>query len=198
MKKVLLLWLSVAVLCQRAFAQWAAHLVVSPPSVEREPKAGAGYRFSAEAAHLARRVAVSTAADGRVTFAIEPAADPVETGKKYYLVVSKKRLPANALELRRVLQSSNALARQDGRAIMRKGKVEGFDEVRPLQPIDRNGTSVIEVVVDRDQALRSYLVWDHEGIYERGAMVMDGGIWLTYDIPAFVEASQKSKPPKSK
>ena len=62
----------------------------------------------------------------------------------------------------------------------------------------RNVTNIIEVVIEREKAMRSYIVWDFTAIYERGAVVRDGGLWLTYDIPAFVEARDKSQPTKSR
>jgi hypothetical protein len=186
-------------LCQQVFAMWAAHLVISPASLApgaQEPKGG---RFTAEAAKLARGVTVQPAADGRVCIVLKGSEQQGETGKAYYLMVSKKRLPSDALQLRSALRSTHQGFEGRGGG-KRKTTPEGFAEVRPLQPVQRNGESMIEVVLDRATALRSYVVWDFRAIYEKGAMITDGGLWLTYDLPAFVEgaAASKERPEESK
>jgi hypothetical protein len=194
MKTLLLFCLGVVMLSERAFAPWAAHLVISPASVMAAPKDAADARFTAEAAAFARGVTVFAIPKERVTVAIEAEADEGTMGRGYFLVVSKKRLAGDALELRQVLASvsDNARARRPNRV------AEGFDEVRPLQPIHWKGKTVVAVILEREKALRSYVVWDYKVIYEHGGVLADGGLWLTYDIPAFLEASEKAKRPNVK
>ena len=187
MKELLLLCLATMLLGQQVFAAWAAHLIISPASLVRDPKGAAGDRFIAEAAQLARGVTVRPAGKGRVSIVLRATEDKGEMGKGYYLMVSKKRLAPDALQLRSALGSTNRLILSGGGGT-RKTVPEGFVEVRPLQPFRRNGDSVVEVVLDREVALRSYVVWDFRAFYEQpGAIIMDGGLWLTYDLPAFVE-----------
>lgn len=186
---LLLSGLATVLLVQQVFAAWAAHLVISPASLARDPKVVAESSRAAQAAQIARGVTVRPAPEGRVSIVFKAAEDKGETGKGYFLMVSKKRLPASALELRSALRSTNN--RSYTRASVGKIVPEGFDEVRPLQPIQSNGESVIEIVLDRETASRSYVVWDFRSIYEKGALIMDGGLWLTYDLPAFVDASLK-------
>jgi hypothetical protein len=86
--------------------------------------------------------------------------------KRYYLIISENRFTPNQLE----------------------GIPPGIVKVLPLRPIQRKGKDLIELVLDRETALRSYVVWYYEGIFEGDVHIYDGDGTRTYDIPAFVEA----------
>jgi hypothetical protein len=194
MKKLLLFCLGLVMLSQRAFAPWAAHLVISPASLLPPPKDSPEARFHAKAAAFARGVTAFALPKGFVTVAIEAEADEGKMGRDYYLIVSKKRLAGDALDLREALGSVNENVPQDWRDRFSKD----FEVVRPLQRMQWKGKTVVAFILEREKALRSYVVWDYKMIYQDGGMLLDGGFWLTYDVPAFVEASEKPERPKDK
>ncbi len=192
-------------LTPQLFAPWAAHLVITPAA--KITPAGAAKprdRHAETAAELARAVSVAPGPGGQITITIDNAKDGGPNGKGYYLVLCKKRRAGDELDLRPVLQSwkrrnssdpavNAAVTKALAKAAM-GDSLAGIVEVRPLQPVQRNGSSIVEVALDRNAAMTSYFTWDFKVIYDRGAMIMDGGLWVTYDLPVFIEAG--GPPPK--
>lgn len=194
MRKLLLAGLVACGLGPTLLAAWAAHLVISPAS----KAAKADDRFAREAAELARAVSVTPISKAQVLVTIKEPTDEGPSGKGYFLVVCKKRLAADALELRSVLSGWKhanerripaVAAALEQRGLEDPIAAKGVTEVRPLSVVTRGGERRVEVVLDRAHALRSYIVWDFRVFYEKTAAVMDGGLWVTYDVPAFVEAA---------
>jgi len=186
-KQIFLTLLLSVLVSHQAFAAWAAHLVVSPASLGSAPKTGASAAFATQAAELARGVTVQPAAKDRLHITLKGTEETKTVGKNFFLIVSKRRLASDALELSTVLGATDGLISEGGKLKLRKSIPEGFVEVRPLDPTERNGENIIGVELDRETALRSYIVYDHQSVYETGLFPMDGGLCLTYDLPAFVE-----------
>lgn len=193
MKRALVFFLVVLALTQEGFAPWAAHRVISPVSSPSELKPGPVSRFDYGSGSLARAVSVSDAGESRLKISVALDRDPRESSKGYYIVIGKTRFPTNGLDFRPVLESW----RKKSFTQKEPTKVE---EIRPLQPSAKGGTNVVEIVLERKEAMKSYIVWDFKILYESDGYVqiMDGGLWLTYDLPAFVEAYEKSQPARSK
>jgi len=156
---------------------WAQHLVVSPSDINSNTMA---YR------RLALGVFVCQTATSQIKITIADVyggyGDPGGSGKAYFLVTTKKRLPGNQLDLRRLV----------GIWTWPWSK-QGIKKIRHLRPSEKNGIYEIEIVLAPSTAMRSYVVWDFTVIMERRGSVFDGGEWITYDIPAFVEASQRAQ-----
>lgn len=73
-------------------------------------------------------------------------------------------------------------------------QMNAIQNIQPIDPDDGNSDDWIEVRLELDIGIRSYVVWDYTDIYEKGAVIMDGGPWTTYDIPSYIEAVLKSDP----
>jgi hypothetical protein len=58
-------------------------------------------------------------------------------------------------------------------------------KIEDLQPAEVQEDGKIVLELDPDKATRSYIIWDFAAIVEEGAIVMDGGLYLTIDIPAY-------------
>ena len=58
---------------------------------------------------------------------------------------------------------------------------------------ERKAGKGVEVFLElkREVAMRSYLVYDFKPW--GGAMVMDGGLWITYDLASYVKAALEGK-----
>ncbi len=200
MRNVLLTCLFAVLSGQQAFAVWAQHLIVSPASLVRDSKSAEGDYWAEKAAALARGVTVRPHARGKVIIVLGAGTDhSEETGKGYYLIVSKQRLAQKDLNLRSAFSSPDRMPFGADNTGSSNAVPEGFVEVHPLKPLQRSGESVIEVVLDREVALRSYVVWDFHEIYAPRAtpmIILDGGLWLTYDLPAFVEAADAAQKKK--
>jgi hypothetical protein len=62
-----------------------------------------------------------------------------------------------------------------------------------IEPETRDGVYGIFLDLEIDAALRTYVV--HDVLPWGGVTVRDGGLWLTYDIPSFVDTLlTKGKP----
>ncbi len=132
---------------------------------------------------------------------------PVKNGedqsnrKGYFVIQAKKRLPRKELEFRvsmdRWTQYQEMLKKgrdyRVGADPARKADwerfysdVERFEKMARIEPETRDGVHGIFLELDIATALATYVV--HDFLPWGGAMVRDGGLWLTYDIPSFVDA----------
>lgn len=132
---------------------------------------------------------------------------PVKEDEKdlgYFVVRSKKRLAAGELEFRmamwrwKSLQESLQKARENphyARLVSSTGDrsrsgefladVERFESMERVEPETRDGARGIFLDLAKEEAMRTYLVYDF--LPWGGVGVRDGGLWLTYDLPSFVE-----------
>jgi hypothetical protein len=60
-----------------------------------------------------------------------------------------------------------------------------IEEIVPIALKKQNDRFGIHLILDKDLALRSYIVYDFKPA--GGMLVRDGGLWLTYDIQSFVD-----------
>ena len=133
--------------------------------------------------------------------------------KGYFLLTAKEPFAEDDLEFRSVMMSwSHYLERRELLETWRK-KAKGpeekqsvqerLDQLRGSSPglanveniqlldFDRKGDHQVSMVsLPKEVALRSYLVYDFKPW--GGAMVMDGGLWLTYDLPSIIRAQLDS------
>ncbi len=63
--------------------------------------------------------------------------------------------------------------------------VQRFEEMHRVEPQTRGGVHGIFLELDKEVALRTYLVYDF--LPWGGSHIRDGGLWLTYDLPSFLE-----------
>jgi len=115
--------------------------------------------------------------------------------KGYFLIIATERLPKESLEFRSemIVWPSHLESRKqiekfpELKAQMKplQGKVQKIEHIEPLVWEKRGEQKGIFVTLTREQAMRSYLVYDFKPW--GGGMVMDGGLWVTYDLPTFVE-----------
>jgi hypothetical protein len=132
---------------------------------------------------------------------------PVKEGEKdlgYFVIRSKKRLGAEELEFRMSmtrwksheerLQKARENPRYAVPVIFANDRtrreefladVERFESMERVEPETRDGARGIFLDLTREEAMRTYLVYDF--LPWGGAGVRDGGLWLTYDLPSFVE-----------
>lgn len=184
-------------LVPHSFAFWAEHLVIAPESANLD-RINTFSGFREEAARRAQGVTVSERTNTQVRISLELlGASRLDSDKAYYLVTMKKRLSNDALDLRSIL-ANRSLHRsfaqlQPNWPVNRTAHPDPVAELRRLRPSTQGGTNNIEVVLEQDRALRSYIIWDFPCICESGALVMDGGLWITYDLPAFVEVFGKTR-----
>ncbi len=193
MKRALVTFLVVLALTQEGFAPWAAHRVISARSIPSESKTVPPSEFDEVTALLDRAVSVSGAGESKLRIGVAVKGDQLEPNKGYYLVIGKTRFAADALDFRHSVQfwGKKSFAEKEHATIQ---------DIRPLQVSKKGGTNLVEIVLERKEAMRSYIVWDFKIIFESDGWVRinDGGLWLTYDLPAFVEAYDRSQPAKSK
>jgi len=64
--------------------------------------------------------------------------------------------------------------------------LDRFREISRLAPELRDGGEGVFLEMSLEDAMRTYIVYDH--LPDGGFGVMDGGYWDTYDLPAIVEA----------
>ena len=173
---------AIVLAAQGARAQWAAHGIID-----------AGNRPTTHPIALAL---TENKAKVRIFVPVNNVEDP-KYGKGYFVVQAKKRLPKKELEFR--MSMSRWKMYQE---MLKKGRdyrvgaipiwklfyddVERFEKMARIEPETRDGAHGIFLELEMDAALRTYVVndflpWGGEG-------VRDGGLWLTYDIPSFVDA----------
>ena len=132
----------------------------------------------------------------RIFIPANNAEDP-KYGQGYFVIQAKKRLPKNELEFR---MSMDRWKRYQ--EMLKKGRnyragadpvwkrfyddVERFEKMARIEPETRDGVHGIFLELEMDAALRTYVVYDF--LPWGGEGVRDGGLWLTYDIPSFVDA----------
>lgn len=78
--------------------------------------------------------------------------------------------------------------------------VEHWKETRKiveLQHLEVSKDGRIFFELPADKAPRVYVIWDFAAIIEHGAMLMDGGLYLTIDIPAYVDRLAGPEPDES-
>jgi hypothetical protein len=185
---ILILIVVISAIGDSAFAAWAKHAVVNPETVaEYEPYAPS----------------VSIIPKSQVRIALPQSSHQGDTNKGYFLIICTNRLLTEDLDLRSALQiwkyyslirtnaeNTNVWIREhyDRLRITELRHVDPIVEIRPIPAEEyAKPDEPIEILLDIDIAKRSYVAWDFMFIYEQGGCVMDGGLWLTYDIPAFVE-----------
>lgn len=139
-----------------------------------------------------------TGKGSRVRIFVPVKNDESELG--YFVIRTKERLPVDQLEFR---SSMNRWRRYEemlkaGRDYRRNADparkldwenfyadVERFESMKRVEPETRDGAHGIFLDLSREEAVRTYLV--HDFLPWGGSMVRDGGLWLTYDLPSFVE-----------
>lgn len=126
-----------------------------------------------------------------------------ETQLGHCLIVAKKRLPREELEFRMSMNRWKRYAEFLAEGIdYRSGRglndwsefyadVDRFEEMKLLKPESRDGVRGIFLELDKDTALRAYIVYDF--LPWGGSGIRDGGLWLTYDVPSIVEALSASQ-----
>jgi len=115
--------------------------------------------------------------------------------KGYFLVTATKRLPVDALQFRSEMivwpsHRENRKRMEQFPELKEKMKSPGerlsvIEDIVPLELEKEGSRTGIFLTLPREQAKRSYIVYDFKPW--GGGMVMDGGLWLTYDLPTFVE-----------
>ena len=183
----------ISVLTDNAFAMWAKHAVVAPATVE---------------AYESYAPLVSRLSSSKVRIVLPKSSEPGEWAKGYFLIVCTNRLSTEELNLRFALgqwkqddkirafmtNANDALRAQFNQ---NKNRYYNFDSIVEIRPITADEYALpdesIEIVLDLDIAKKSYVVWDFIFIYGHGSAVMDGGLWLTYDIPAFIDDLEKTE-----
>lgn len=126
--------------------------------------------------------------------------------KGFFVIKARKRLPRMDLELR---MSMNRWKRyqemlKEGRDYREGGfsaqwkdfyaDVDRFERIACIEPETHDGVYGIFLDLEIADALRTYVV--HDFLPWGGEGVRDGGLWLTYDIPTFVDTLlAKGKPP---
>lgn len=168
---------------QGARAQWATHGIVD-----------------AENRRITYPVALALTENKskvRVFIPVNSGEDP-KYGQGYFVIQGKKRLPRNELEFR--MSMSRWKMYQE---MLKKGSddrvgayssqfkdfyddIDRFEKMARIEPEKRDGVHGIFLELEMDAALRTYIVYDF--LPWGGAHVRDGGLWLTYDIPSFVDA----------
>ncbi len=157
-----LLCLSLLFLCAQAHAFWAKHDVLRPD----HPAEYAGHAPT-----------LTRLADGKIHIRLPPSH---LKQKVYQLIVCKQPRAADMLDFR-YDSGLWKLRTPEIRALLPdEPRLADIEEIRLLPPSDESG--VVELTLEPGVAARAYITWD----FENGHMVMDGGLWLTYDIPAFV------------
>ena len=107
---------------------------------------------------------------------VEKASDP----KGYFLVTATERQPADALNFRKPMINWAST----------RYHPEGFELIRPLEAHESEAGTGIFINLEKETALRSYIVYDFKPW--GGALIMDGGLWITYDLPSFVDELSKA------
>ena len=121
--------------------------------------------------------------------------------KGYFLIKTTTRRGQDALNFRMALSSwkehlagreRHENAKQQGIALPPQyvpKSLEGIESISRLQPSIVDGQPAIAVQLTPEIAMRSYIVYDFIFLYESGGFVVDGGLWLTYDLPSLTEAA---------
>lgn len=217
MKKLLLLCVVALLFAPEIFAGWARHVVVSTAAIKPAP----GLKvFTENESELARAVSVVQFGKAEVKITISQFVKD-EPDKGYFLVTNKQRMAKDGLDFRHPVYdwhmrestrgylarlrearleatTKEEIARLDRVFADARPKADTIEAFRPLKLLDKDGDRVLEIVLDEKIAMRSYLVWDFKFLFERASVVSDGGLTLTYDLPAFIEASRQAKSIKSK
>lgn len=179
--------LTVVVLAvQVASAQWAAHWVID--TVNRPTTHPVALALTGNTSKVRVFIPVTNGEDQ-------------SSRKGYFVIKAKKRLPRKELEFRmsmdRWTQHQEMLKKgrdyRVGADSARRADwerfysdVERFEEMARIEPETRDGVHGIVLELDIDAALRTYVV--HDFLPWGGGGVRDGGLWLTYDIPSFVDS----------
>ena len=178
--------LGVVLFAQGIPAQWAAHGIIE-----------AGNRPTTHPVALAL---TENKAKVRVFIPVNSGEDQ-RNRKGYFIIQAKKRLPRKELEFRMSMDrwplyqemlkkgrdyrvGADPARRADWKGFY--DDVERFETMARIEPETRDGVHGIFLELDIDAALRTYIV--HDFLPWGGASVRDGGLWLTYDIPSFVDA----------
>ncbi|GEM_PF-2863209 len=164
-----------------AFAVWAKHEIVQhghdqdvyPITVRRSPE------------------------DGGLVEIFIPAEKPGKRKmtKGYFLITATQRLPKESLQFRSEMivwpsHRENRERMEQFPELKEKLNFPGerlgvIEDIVP-QDVKEHGERIgVRIVIPREQAMRSYIVYDFKPW--GGGMVADGGLWLTYDLPTFVE-----------
>ncbi len=169
------------------FAVWARHDVVTAET---------------EGVQLPFRLKLSDAEPGKVELYFPLTKQARKDHKGYFLIIAKKALPADQLEFRSEMLAWDSLSKlrnMEGYEQLAPelkagshGKLALLEEVRPLPVQKKDGAYEIFLMLDLEVARRSYIVYDFKPW--GGGMVLDGGLWLTYDLPSFVDALEKDVP----
>ena len=162
-----LLSLSLLLLGARVHAVWAKHDVLRPDTLTE---------YAGHAPTLTRLP------DGKIHIHLPPSP---QKPKVYQLVVCKAPRAADKLDFRYdsglwKLRTPELRALQPDEA-----RLADIEDIRLLASSDESGA--VELTLPPEVAARAYITWD----FGNGYLVMDGGLWLTYDLPAFVEALPK-------
>ena len=126
-----------------------------------------------------------------------PVKERPESHKGYFLVTTREPLPEDSMELRLAmnfwmnsmkganLQSKDMPALKENKSVLLIQRVE-------LLELKKHGDHfMVDVLIPSELGSRSYLVFDFKP--HGGARVMDGGLWLTYDLPSIIRAQLDSK-----
>jgi hypothetical protein len=167
------------------FAAWAAHWVIHPDSGSED------FRIIVKPVHQTKEVTITIFQkdDSKKLFERD--------SKGFFLITTAERMPADSLNFRRLMFSWGRYleAKEENRS---KKIIETLHErlhplehAKHLEPQEVEGEPVISFTLSSDVALRSYVVYD---FYPwGGSLVRDGGLWITFDIPSFVESAKNKK-----
>jgi hypothetical protein len=161
-----------------AIAQWARHGVVNYPNFD-----------------VTHPISVARSED-KATIAVYIPATKGESGKGYFLIRTTERRLADKLDFRssmgewgryqEFIKTTKSAPYFNDFVKKFYSDMALFEEITLLEPKTLKGIQGIFLNLNKKEALRTYIVYDF--LPMGGSHVMDGGLWLTYDIPSFVSA----------
>ena len=163
--------------CNLCYAVWAKHVIVDPENGLKQ---------------FPLRMTVSKQETGNVIIRIPADKSPADNPKGYFLVTAVSPLPAEQLEFRSAMllwhhhteRRDEWRQRHPDHKIPMPDAIQHIKDIRPLEVSQAGDRYEVHVQLDRETASRSYIVYDFKPM--GGGLVMDGGYWITYDLPAFL------------
>jgi hypothetical protein len=167
------------------FAAWAAHWVIHSDSDSED------FKIIVKPVPQTREVTISIFQKDNNKKLLE------RDSKGFFLITTAERMPADSLNFRRLMfkwgQYLKAKEQNRSKAYLETlhQRFHPLEHAKNLEPQEAEGGLVISFTLNSDVALRSYVVYD---FYPWGsAVVLDGGLWITFDIPSFVESAKNKK-----
>lgn len=169
------------------FAPWAAHFILTYESGEKP----------------ALEI-LESSIEPDVLYVLFPVPERWDLEHKgFYVLTAQEPLKKEDLELRVKFagwghlqdKKSDSPQLKKMRAKWRKERAEetGIENAYPIEPRKVGGRYEVFLKIPHEHAHRSYIVYDHKVIFDKAAAVMDGGRWVTIDLPSFVKAYFDSK-----